>query len=46
LRGTEGQTQRIREVVRRMEEVAGIAETAAQGAEQTFGRDGSSRLPR
>src|SRR6266446_4096945 len=32
---TEGQTQRIREVVRRMEEVAGIAETAAQGAEQT-----------
>jgi methyl-accepting chemotaxis protein len=32
---TEGQTQRIRDVVRRMEEVAGIAETAAQGAEQT-----------
>ncbi len=32
---TAGQTQRIREVVRRMEEVAGIAETAAQGAEQT-----------
>jgi len=32
---TEGQTQRIREVVRRMEEVAGITETAAQGAEQT-----------
>ena len=32
---TEGQTQRIREVVRRMEEVAGIADTAAQGAEQT-----------
>jgi len=32
---TEGQTDRIREVVRRMEEVAGIAETAAQGAEQT-----------
>lgn len=32
---TEGQTQRIREVVRRMEEVAGIAEIAAQGAEQT-----------
>src|SRR5205823_5225219 len=32
---TEGQTGRIREVVRRMEEVAGIAETAAQGAEQT-----------
>ncbi len=31
---TEGQTRRIREVVRRMEEVAGIAETAAQGAEQ------------
>ena len=32
---TEGQTQRIREVVKRMEEAAGIAETAAQGAEQT-----------
>src|SRR2546423_3555359 len=32
---TQGQTGRIREVVRRMEEVAGIAETAAQGAEQT-----------
>jgi methyl-accepting chemotaxis protein len=32
---TEGQTQRIRDVVRRMEEAAGIAETAAQGAEQT-----------
>ncbi len=32
---TEGQTQRIREVVRRMDEVAGIADTAAQGAEQT-----------
>jgi len=32
---TEGQTGRIGEVVRRMEEVAGIAETAAQGAEQT-----------
>jgi methyl-accepting chemotaxis protein len=32
---TEGQTQRIREVVRRMEEVAGIADAAAQGAEQT-----------
>src|SRR5213594_224276 len=32
---TAGQTQRIREVVKRMEEVAGIAETAAQGAEQT-----------
>jgi len=32
---TEGQTHRIREVVRRMEEVAGIAETAAHGAEQT-----------
>src|SRR5437764_12914 len=32
---TEGQTTRIRDVVRRMEEVAGIAETAAQGAEQT-----------
>jgi methyl-accepting chemotaxis protein len=32
---TDGQTGRIREVVRRMEEVAGIAETAAQGAERT-----------
>jgi methyl-accepting chemotaxis protein len=32
---TEGQTTRIREVVRRLEEVAGIAATAAQGAEQT-----------
>jgi methyl-accepting chemotaxis protein len=32
---TEGQTARIRDVVRRMEEVAGIADTAAQGAEQT-----------
>ncbi len=32
---TEGQTARIRDVVRRLEEVAGIAETAAQGAEQT-----------
>ena len=32
---TEGQTGRIRDVVRRMDEVAGIAETAAQGAEQT-----------
>jgi methyl-accepting chemotaxis protein len=32
---TEGQTRRIRDVVWRMEEVAGIAETAAQGAEQT-----------
>src|SRR6266550_2998106 len=32
---TAGQAQRMREVVRRMEEVAGIAETAAQGAEQT-----------
>ncbi len=32
---TEGQTRRIREVVRGMEEVAGIAETAALGAEQT-----------
>ena len=32
---TEGQTQRIRDVVRRMEEVAGIAEAAAQGAVQT-----------
>jgi methyl-accepting chemotaxis protein len=32
---TEGQTGRIREVIRRMEEAAGITETAAQGAEQT-----------
>lgn len=32
---TEGQSARIRDVVRRLEEVAGIAETAAQGAEQT-----------
>jgi len=32
---TEGQTQRIRAVVQRMEEVAGIADSAAQGAEQT-----------
>ena len=32
---TEGQTGRIREVVQRMEEVAGIAETAAQGAQRT-----------
>jgi methyl-accepting chemotaxis protein len=32
---TEGQSRRIREVVRRMEEVAGIAESAALGAEQT-----------
>jgi methyl-accepting chemotaxis protein len=32
---TEGQTARIRDVVQRLEEVAGIAETAAQGAEQT-----------
>src|SRR5690242_3212989 len=32
---TASQTQRIRDVVGRMEEVAGIAETAAQGAEQT-----------
>ena len=32
---TAGQTQRIRDVAQRMEEVAGIAETAAQGAEQT-----------
>src|SRR2546423_11761449 len=32
---TEGQTTRIRDGARRMEEVAGIAETAAQGAEQT-----------
>lgn len=32
---TEGQTGRIGEVVRRMEEVAGIVETAAQGAQRT-----------
>jgi methyl-accepting chemotaxis protein len=32
---TEGQMQRMREVVRRMEEVAGIADSAAHGAEQT-----------
>ncbi|MGH7547477.1 MAG: methyl-accepting chemotaxis protein [Gemmatimonadales bacterium] len=32
---TERQTQRIRAVVQRMEEVAGIADSAAQGAEQT-----------
>jgi len=32
---TEGQTHRIRDVVRRMEEAAGIAERAALGAEQT-----------
>jgi methyl-accepting chemotaxis protein len=32
---TEGQTRRIHDVVQRMEEVAGIAETAAHGAEQT-----------
>jgi methyl-accepting chemotaxis protein len=32
---TEGQTTRIRDVVQRLEEVAGIAATAAQGAEQT-----------
>jgi methyl-accepting chemotaxis protein len=31
---TEGQARRIRDVVQRMEEVAGIAETAALGAEQ------------
>src|SRR5881628_1608004 len=31
---TEGQMERIRDVVRRMEEVAGIADSAAQGAEQ------------
>src|SRR5205823_10820201 len=32
---TEGQVRRMRDVVRQMEEVAGIADTAAQGAEQT-----------
>jgi len=32
---TEGQTRRMREVVRRMEEVAAIADAAAQGAQQT-----------
>ena len=32
---TEGQTGKMREVVRRMREVAAIAETAAQGAQQT-----------
>ena len=32
---TEGQTGRIREVVQRMEEVAGIVETAAEGAQRT-----------
>jgi methyl-accepting chemotaxis protein len=32
---TAGQTTRIRDVVQRLEEVAGIAATAAQGAEQT-----------
>jgi methyl-accepting chemotaxis protein len=32
---TEGQLQRMREVVRGMEEVAGIADSAAHGAEQT-----------
>jgi methyl-accepting chemotaxis protein len=32
---TEGQAGRIREVVRRIDEVAGIAETAAQGAQRT-----------
>lgn len=32
---TEGQTMRIHEVVRRMEEAAQIAQTASQGAEQT-----------
>ena len=31
---TEGQTRRMREVVQRMEELAGIAAAAAQGAEQ------------
>src|SRR5439155_484898 len=32
---TEGQVRRMREVVQRMEEVAGIADSAAHGAEQT-----------
>jgi methyl-accepting chemotaxis protein len=32
---TEGQSKRMREVVRRMEEVAAIAEAAAHGAQQT-----------
>ncbi|HEX4574193.1 MAG TPA: methyl-accepting chemotaxis protein [Gemmatimonadales bacterium] len=32
---TEGQTRRIRDVVRRMEDVAGIADRAAEGAAQT-----------
>ena len=32
---TAGQTGRIREVVKRMEEAAGVVETAAQGAERT-----------
>ena len=32
---TEGQTKRMKEVVRRMEEVAAIADAAAQGAQQT-----------
>src|SRR2546421_1092935 len=32
---TEGQVRRMRDVVRQMEEVAGIADSAAQGAEQT-----------
>src|SRR5213078_4698696 len=32
---TEGQVRRMRDVVRQMEEVAGIADAAAQGAEQT-----------
>src|SRR2546427_427454 len=32
---TEGQARRIREVVRRMEQAAGIADSAAQGAGQT-----------
>jgi len=32
---TEGQMRRMREVVQRMEEVAGIADSAAHGAEQT-----------
>ena len=32
---TEGQTARMREIVRRMEEVAAIADAAALGAQQT-----------
>src|SRR2546430_6078015 len=40
---TEGQVRRMRDVVRQMEEVAGIADSAAQGAEQTSDRK-STRL--